>query len=82
MKRVQAACIFQTLLFSQRPEMGFTKEQALDLNRQEVAHYKERMNKTKTRYQITDEKELEDGSIRIKVRKQYNETVEVKEYFQ
>lgn len=82
MKRIQAACIFQTLLFSQKPEQGYTREQALSFNRQDVEHYKHQLDKNKTRYQITDEKEMEDGSIQIKVRKQYNEKVEVEAYFQ
>ncbi len=77
MKRIQAACIFQTLVFSQKPEQGYTREQALKPNRQDVEHYKHQLEKTKTRYQITDEKEMEDGSIQIKVRKQYNEKAEV-----
>lgn len=81
MKRIQAACIFQTLLFSQKPEMGYTRDQALSINRHEVEHYKAQMEKAKTRYHITEEQEQADGSIQVKVRKQYNEKVEVKEYF-
>lgn len=81
MKRIQAACIFQTLLFSQKPEQGYTKEQALKLNHQDVEHYKHQLEKAKTRYHITEEQEQADGSILVKVRKQYNEKVEVKEYF-
>lgn len=82
MKRIQAACIYQTLLFSQKPDAGFSKEQALKLNRQEVEHYKDQLERSKTRYQITDQKERDDGSILIWVRKQYNAVVDVNEYFQ
>lgn len=41
MKRVKAACIYQTLVFSQKPEAGYTHEQALRLNRDEIAHYRQ-----------------------------------------
>ncbi|MBQ9262841.1 MAG: hypothetical protein IJ189_01360 [Clostridia bacterium] len=81
MKRIQAACIYQTLLFSQKPDAGYTREQALDISRREVEHYKHQLERTQTRYQITDQKEQEDGSILIRVRKQYNTKAAVEEYF-
>ena len=81
MKRVQAGCICQTLLFSQKPDAGYTKEQALEINRQEVEHYKAHMAKMRTRYQITESQEQADGSILLRVRKEYNPTVSVDEYF-
>ena len=81
MKRVQAACILQTLLFAQKPEMGYSKERALKINREEVEHYKAQLEKTKTRYIIVDETEQEDGSIVIHVKKQYNDKADVSEYF-
>ena len=82
MKRVKAACIFQTLVFSQKPEMGYSKEHALKINHQEVEHYKATLERTRTRYQLTDIAEQEDGSIVIRVRKQYNPKAEVAEYFE
>ncbi len=81
MKRIQAACIFQTLLFSQKPELGLTREQALMINRQEVEQYKLRLQRTKTRYRITLEQERPDGSILVQVRKQYDDKAETQEYF-
>ncbi len=81
MKRIQAACIFQTLLFSQKPELGLTREQALMINRQEVEQYKLRLQRTKTRYRITQEQERPDGSILVQVRKQYDDKAETQEYF-
>lgn len=81
MKRVKAACIFQTLVFSQKPDMGYGKEQALRINREELERYKAQLTRTGTRYQITDESEQEDGAIIIRVRKQYNDTADVSEYF-
>ena len=81
MKRVQAACIFQTLIFSQKPDLGYTREHALRLNREELAHYKATLDRTKTRYRITEESEQPNGSIIVRVRKQYNDKAEVSEYF-
>ena len=81
MKRVKAACILQTLVFSQKDDAGFTREQALQMNREEVNRYKDSLKRTNTRYQILDETEQEDGSVLIHVRKQYNDRADVSEYF-
>lgn len=82
MKRVKAACIFQTLIFAQKPEMGYSRERALKINREEIEHYKTVLERSRTRYQITDTAEQEDGSIIIHVRKQYNDKSDVSEYFE
>ncbi|MBQ7295474.1 MAG: hypothetical protein IJW86_04690 [Clostridia bacterium] len=81
MKRVKAACIFQTLIFAQKPELGYSKERSLQLNHEEIEHYKAVLERSKTKYQITDEAEQEDGSIIIRVRKQYNDKTDTSEYF-
>ncbi len=82
MKRVNAACILQTLVFTQKPEMGFSKERALEINKEEIEHYKAMLERARTRYQILDTAEQEDGSIIIHVRKQYNNRTDVSEYFE
>ena len=81
MKRVKAACIFQTLVFSQKPDAGYSKEQALRINLDEAESYKKRLERTSTRYQITEQTEQEDGSVIVRVRKQYNDKADVSEYF-
>ena len=81
MKRVKAGCILQTLVFSQKPEMGYSKERALKLNHEEFEHYKATLERTRTRYQIDDTVEREDGSLIVRVRKQYNDKTDVSEYF-
>lgn len=81
MKRVKAACIFQTLVFSQKEDCGLSREQILHLNRQEVSRYRQSLDRTRTRYQIDSEDEQEDGSILVRVRKQYNDKADVAEYF-
>lgn len=82
MKRVKAACIFQTLVFSQKPEMSYSRERALEINRADIEHYKATLDRIRTRYQITDTAEQEDGSILLRVRKQYNDKADVSEYFE
>ena len=81
MKRVKAACILQTLVFMQKEDSGFTREQILRANRQEVSRYRQTLEHTRTRYQIVSEEEQEDGSILLRVRKQYNDKADVSEYF-
>lgn len=81
MKRVKAACILQTLIFQQKEDCGFTREQILKINQQEIRRYKDTLERTHTRYQIVSEEEQEDGSILVHVRKQYNDKADVNEYF-
>ena len=82
MKRVKAACILQTWVFAQKPEMGYSKDRALAINKEEIEHYKATLERAKTRYQIIDTVEQEDGSIVVHVRKQYNDKADVSEYFE
>ena len=82
MKRVKAACILQTLVFAQKPEMGYSKDRAIQINKEEIEHYKATLERAKTRYQIIDTVEQEDGSIVVHVRKQYNDKADVSEYFE
>lgn len=81
MKRVKAACILQTLVFAQKDDCGMSLEQQRKLNHDEVSRYKEMMDKSRTRYQITEETEQSDGSVLVRVRKQYNDKADVSEYF-
>ncbi len=81
MKRVKAACILQTLVFSQKPEMGYSKESALRINQEEIERYKKNLERTRTKYQIVDTVEQSDGSVILRVRKQYNDRTDVSKYF-
>lgn len=82
MKRVKAACILQTLVFAQKEDCGLSRASILEANRRDLENYKRTMERTHTRYQITSADELEDGSILVRVRKQYNDKADVSEYFQ
>ncbi len=81
MKRVKAACILQTLVFSQKEDCGLSHDAILTQNRMEVKRYQQTLERTRTRYQIVSQEEQEDGSIVLRVRKQYNEKADVSEYF-
>lgn len=81
MKRVKAACILQTLVFQQKEDNYLSKNAVLEANRHEVERYTQAMDRAHTRYQIVSRDEQEDGSIVVRVRKQYNEKADVSEYF-
>ena len=70
MKRVKAACICQTLHFILKEDVAH--DYAVRLVRDEVAHYKKNLERNHTRYKIVEETEQPDGSILVKVIKQYN----------
>ena len=81
MKRVKAGCILQTLVFMQKNDGYLSKNSILEANRREVERYFQTMDRTHTRYQIVSQEEQEDGSIVLRIRKQYNDKVDVREYF-
>lgn len=82
MKRVKAACLLQTLVFSQKDDSFLSKAAILDANRREIERYFRGMDRTHTRYQLVSQEEQEDGSIVLRIRKQYNDKADVSEYFQ
>ena len=81
MKRVKAACVLQTLIFAQKDDCGLTREQQYKVNCEEVERYKAAMDRARTSYQITEQTEQPDGSVLVRVRKQYNDRADVSEYF-
>ena len=82
MKRVKAGCILQTLVFSQKEDCALCRDSQLRCNREELEKYKLTLEKSRTRYQIVDAVEQEDGSILVHVRKQLNDKADVSEYFE
>ena len=70
MKRVKAACICQTLHFLLKEDSP--REVAVKLVRQEVEQYKKGLERNRTQYRIVEESEQPDGSIIVKIIKQYN----------
>ena len=70
MKRVKAACICQTLHFMLKEDVEHSY--AVKLVNEEVAIYKKKLDQNHTKYKILDETVQDDGSIIIKIVKQYN----------
>lgn len=70
MKRIKAACICQTLHFLLKEDLGH--DYAVRAVQEEVAHYKALLDRNKTQYKIIEETTQPDGSIIIKIIKQYN----------
>jgi hypothetical protein len=70
MKRVKAACICQTLHFLLKEDLPH--EMAVKLVRQEVEQYQRNLERRHTRYKIVEQSDEPDGSILLKVIKQYN----------
>ena len=70
MKRIKAACITQTLCFSNHD--GETTEYAKKAIVQEYEKYKSQLEKSGVKYRILSEKINDDGSIVIERKKQYN----------
>lgn len=70
MKRVKAACICQTLHFMLKDDLGH--DYAVRMVKDEVEKYKASLEKNRTKYKIVSEETQSDGSIMIKIIKQYN----------
>ncbi len=68
MKRVLAACFFQTLHFQLKEDIPH--DMAVRLVRQEVERYKNGLTQKGIQYRIDTETEQPDGSVILKIRKQ------------
>ena len=72
MKRVKEACICQTLHFMLKEDIDH--EYAVKLVKDEIEKYKASLEKSRTQYKIVSEDAQPDGSVIIKIIKQYNTT--------
>ncbi|MCD8019371.1 MAG: hypothetical protein LUF92_07245 [Clostridiales bacterium] len=70
MKRIKAACICQTLHFQLKEDIAH--EEAVAMVQHEVQRYKNSLDNKRTQYRIVEEETQPDGSIMIKIIKQYN----------
>lgn len=77
MKRVKAACICQTLHFMLKDDLRH--DYGVKLVKEEVEKYKASLGKNRTKYKIVSEETQSDGSVMIKIIKQYN-TIPVGDY--
>lgn len=71
MKRIKAACICQTLRFL--PKDDLPRDMAAELAEEEVQAYQKGMDAAGTRYRVQKRNTQPDGSIELKVIKQYNQ---------
>ncbi len=71
MKRVKAACICQTLHFQLKE--GLDHETAVKAVGEEYKHYKYQLEQRHIRHKIIAEETLPDGSIVVRLIKQYNQ---------
>ena len=70
MKRIQYACLEQTLRFMMKDDAD--PALAAQQIRAEVEHYKNQLDHTRTKYRILEEREEPDHSIILSIKKQYN----------
>lgn len=70
MKRIEAACITQTILFTNVEGKG--KEYAERKLQEEIARYKKRLDKERIKYKVISEEIQEDGSILMEIVREYN----------
>ena len=70
MKRVKAACICQTLHFMLKEDVAH--DWAVKQVEQDVESYKKTLERNRTQYKIVEQTTQPDGSIMLKVIKQYN----------
>lgn len=70
MKRIQSACLEQTIHFQLKEDLEHTI--ASRAVREEYEHYKAQLTRSNTAYQIIEETVQPDDSIIIKIKKQYN----------
>ena len=70
MKRIEAACVCQTLRFSAKE--GMSRKYAAETIRSEIEYYKKKLEASRTAYKIVEQIEQPDGSVIVKVMKQYN----------
>ena len=70
MKRIKAACLYQTVHFMLKEEMP--KDMAIQVSRAEYASYLAHMDRSRVQYRVLEEIQQPDGSLVIKLKKQYN----------
>ena len=71
MKRVHSACLEQTIHFQLKDE-GLGHEAALRAVAEEVAHYKQQLERKHIKHKIMEETTQPDGSVVVKIKRQYN----------
>ena len=71
MRRIKSACLEQTVHFQLKD--GVPHDQALRLMEEEYGAYKQSLARRHTKYKLLEEQRRQDGSLIIKLIKQYND---------
>jgi hypothetical protein len=71
MKRIQAACLNQTIHFLLKDDVP--RDEATKGVKAEFEAYKKKLEHSRTVYKILDEQAQADGSIIVKIKKQINQ---------
>lgn len=70
MKRIKYACLEQTIHFMLKDDIPH--DEAIAMVRREVESYKAHLQHSRVKYRIVAESTESDGSVLLKIKKQYN----------
>jgi len=70
MKRIKYACLEQTIHFMLKDDLP--QADAIRGVENDIAVYKAQLERSRTKYRIISEEKQDDGSVIMKIRKQYN----------
>lgn len=70
MKRIQSACLEQTIRFVMKDDIP--REEARQMVQAEYRHYLEKMDRNRTGYKVLEELPQADGSLTVRLKRQYN----------
>ena len=70
MKRIQSACLEQTIRFVMKDDSP--REEARQMVQAEYRHYLEQMDRNRTGYKVLEELPQADGSLIVRLKRQYN----------
>lgn len=70
MKRIKYACLEQTIHFMLKEDVSHAD--AVRGVQNDIHVYKAQLDRSRTRYRIVSEEVQEDGTVIIRIRKQYN----------
>lgn len=71
MKRIKAACMLQTIHFQLSEKLEH--DAAVEAAQQDWERYKNQMDRQHTKYRVVQEERQPDGSILVRIKKQYNQ---------
>ena len=70
MKRIKAACLEQTIHFMLKEDLPH--DEAVQFVKAEYEHYLAQLERNRTQYRSLEKTEQPDGSLLVKLKKQYN----------